>query len=210
MLSVSPDVEFNNKLWEGCGRDLYEECAQGWVAVSLSALTRGNYTLTGVHAYSPGKLQCSWNVSFVPDTALTIYFLWSVLPGVTNVYYDVLSRETLESEFSWTALVEFIQRLVTKGECMVPHAVIMGTTNVDLEDLEEGGRGQATSHRRFELTRQRERLGLVRSYDGGYLKNRKLVTDLVKYMNATRPAHLGVEKHTDLVDGRVDTRRSRT
>ena len=208
LLPAEENIVFSNEVYEGCGSELYREVQESYLSSTLPALMDSAYTLTSVNQFSANRLQVSWNVTFVPDSALSVYFMGVILPGVKVVYFDLLARERFKSELSWAAMSKFVQAIVQEGECRVPHAVIMGTTDVEIEEVEaahdhEGEQVQSS----FRLKNQRERLNLVRSYDAGYLKNRKLVTDVIQYMDECRPPHLDVSSHSDLVDCRIDTRK---
>jgi len=56
------------------------------------------------------------------------------------------------------------------------------------------------------LQSSKESLNLVRSIDKGYLKNRKLATDLLEFLDALKPINLGLGEWNDVLTARISTK----
>ena len=77
-------------------------------------------------------VQVKWNVTFVPYTIKSLYNLKYILPGVQLQFYNLLDRENFVSSFSWTAFIKLLKMLLLEGKLILPHAVIVGTTDYEL------------------------------------------------------------------------------
>lgn len=59
---------------------------------------------------------------------------------------------------------------------------------------------------RWVLKSSKETLNLVRSIDKGLLKNRKLATDLLEFLDARKPLVMGLREWNDVLNQRINTR----
>ena len=56
----------------------------------------------------------------------------------------------------------------------------------------------------YKLLSSKETLNLIRSIDNNTLKNRKLATDLLEYLDSCKPMYMGLDEWNDVIVRRVD------
>ena len=104
------------------------------------------------------------------------------------------------ASFSWAALGKTLLRLLDTGELVLPHAVILGSSEMTfkMHDFNDS----------IILTSQKDKLNLIKSLDAGYLKNRKLTLDLLEFCDKIRPSSCyEFDEWNDVIFNRIDTRK---
>ena len=76
--------------------------------------------------------------------------------------------------------------------------MIVGKTTLQFLNCSEGA-----DIERYELQQAKETLNLMRSYDSGVLKNKRLVGDLLRFCDVRRPACIGFQAYNDMLSDRV-------
>lgn len=89
------------------------------------------------------------------------------------------------------------------GELLLPHAVIVGSSEMTFKRQNTSEEGSDS----LVLVAQKDSLKLIKSLDAGYLKNRKLTTDLLEFCDKTRPSSFEFEKWNDMITKRIDVRK---
>ena len=98
--------------------------------------------------------------------------------------------------------MSFAKRLFFTGEMKIPQAVIIGYSElqfeIEIEDSEETvvGAGLGAMRGRewgkWRLTRQTETVNFAKSINSGTLMNRRLARDVLEFLDALRPAIIGI------------------
>lgn len=226
LLSVCENVTFITDLIQGRGLNEYGAVGQTWLTAFTADLSEASSSIQRVTMTSKDVISIYWNVTFVPDGVISLVWLCRQLPGAKVSFFNVLHKEQIASSFSWSRLKSFLMRLFIRGVAELPHAVIVGKTELSFRELETEdldlraipssdcetfeclsesvhlGRSQM----RWALTNSKEKLNLVRSIDTGILKNRKLATDLLQYLDAQRPLTVTMLDWNNFLLGRIDTK----
>jgi hypothetical protein len=155
---------------------------------------------------SATKANIMWNMTFIPENLYPTVVLAKVV-GINVIFYNLLNRENQPSLFSWQTLLKAFLRILTKGELVLPHAVIRGQTelsfNVDEAD-EIGPASSKPSLPRWTLIESVEKINLVKSLDRGILKNRRLVLDVFEFMDSRKPPDVDLNDWNNILSKRLD------
>ncbi|KAJ1422215.1 hypothetical protein B484DRAFT_452455 [Ochromonadaceae sp. CCMP2298] len=268
-LQISPGVSLRSDLLDLRGAAQYAQIADSWEP-GLAGLPQGRCELLSVRALGEEVVQAQWRVCFVPDPVLPLFYLGSAVPFWRITFYDLLDREKQRSAFNWLAFARFWGNLLRTGEMRLPHAVVLGTSEMRFrrevgevgEEGQEGRVGETgktgqamevgvagqvwaeagketavavpeTSTDTFaaparaqpgsggglgglagagagagagpplvttySLVSQRDSLKLVSSINSGVLQNRKLATDVLQYLDASKPPFLSQDDWNDLI-----------
>ena len=135
-VSVSSTVTFTNDLVKGRGIAEYEAMAQAWKDACLVELPEATSNINRVTMVGQNFVNVDWNVTFVPDSLGSLVWFCRRLPGVQTTFFDVLNRERVVSKFSWIALRSFFERILYTGVALLPHAVIVGRTELAFRELD--------------------------------------------------------------------------
>jgi len=172
-----------------------------------SELEMVNFNVQRISALSSLSLRVNWNVSFVPTSVLSLYYLGNLIPGLKIVYFDVLDREKFRSTFSWAAFRKFLCNIVINGEMKLPHAVICGISDMSFSERKPvNSDSDSDESLSWELVSQRDSLLLVNSINNGILKNRKLALDLLEFLDSCRPDYVGINQWNDIITSKIRTR----
>jgi hypothetical protein len=163
-------------------------------------------------------IQVQWNVSFVPDSLISLVWFSRRIPFTKTVFFNVLNKEKIRSLFSWAAFGKFLERILCTGIILLPHAVIVGSTELSFKELDcvtdssekllssEVKDNLIKKQKTWVLFSSKESINLVRSIDSGILKNRKLAADLLQFLDARKPANLDLSDWNDILLDRINTR----
>lgn len=196
---VSDDMRYSSDLLAVVGAQSYGALAAAWHTQTLPALARSRCSVLRVRALSESRALVSWNVSFVPESAASLVALLERAPGVRVSFFDTLSKIGVRSSFSWTALFRTLWRLASTGTVALPHAVILGSSDMTFALSDEADPSSLV------LVKQRDSLSLVKSFDEGKLLNRKITYDLLEFLDASRPPFVEFGAWNSLMSARVDT-----
>jgi hypothetical protein len=216
-VSISSKIIFTNDLIKGQGIAEYEAMAQAWKDACLVELPEATSNINKVTMVGQNFVNVDWNVTFVPDSLGSLLWFCRRLPGVQITFFDVLNKERIVSKFSWVALRSFFERILYTGVALLPHAVIVGRTELTFRELSENDRLQddsseggleilSSASKRWQLVSSKEKINLVRSIDSGTMKNRKLAIDLLQFLDARRPVTVGLQEWNDVLVGRISTK----
>ena len=219
ILRVCENVTFITDLITGRGLNEYKAIRQTWLTACKTDLSEAFSSIDRVTMATKDVITVYWNVTFVPDSIISLVWFCRRLPGKKINFFNVLDKERMTSSFSWSRLRAFILRLFTNEVVELPHAVIVGKTELSFRQLEIGepysecdsfqSQSMTTLSSRYQkrwvLTSSKEKINLVRSIDAGILKNRKLATDLLQYLDAQKPQTVALADWNDVLVGRINT-----
>jgi hypothetical protein len=226
VFGICNNITFTTDLIKGEGLYEYKAMAQTWSEACTTELSESTTSINNVATIRQNVVSVQWNVTFVPDAVMSIVWLSRRFPGTTIRFFNVLDKERFISSFSWASVRAFLERILYTGVVLLPHAVIVGKTelsfretNIDipspgtmivLDDESELPTpiGAVTDRRpaRWILTDSKEKINLVRSVDAGLLKNRKLATDLLQFLDSRKPSTVALSDWNDLLVDRIRTR----
>jgi hypothetical protein len=155
---------------------------------------------------SQNVISVQWNVSFIPDSLQSLVWFSRRIPRTKLLFFNVLDKEKVRSVFSWKAFRIFVERILYKGVILLPHAVILGTTELTFRELVPNGDSPNGTQKKWILLSSKEKINLVRSIDAGLLKNRKLATDLLQFLDSRKPSSVSLSDWNDVLVDRVPTR----
>jgi|MDTB01.2.fsa_nt_gb hypothetical protein len=195
---VDKDIDLQTDFFKARGDSYYDDAGIDFQR-GLDNLVDATYTVERCSALSTGVV-VNWRVEFLPYSVEALAFIGKLIPGITVVLYDILDKERfVATGFSWEKLQKFIGSILTKGEMLLPKAVILGQSQFDIIQDDEMGA--------YILTKSVERLNLVRSVDGGLLKNRVIASHLVEYASAMKPASISFDDWDDITVTRLQIQR---
>ena len=235
VVRVCKNVEFTTDLVRGEGAEEYTAMAQSWSEACATELSEASTSVTKVAMVRQNVVSIQWNVTYVPDALISLVWIARLIPGAKLSFFNVLDKERVRSSFSWVSFRVFLERILYKGVVLLPHAVILGSTELSFrEEIGSGGLDSSTvssgsgsiaegtsinrgvlspllpkiqpNQRIWILTGSKEKINLVRSIDGGLLKNRKLATDLLQFLDARKPATVSLADWNDVLVNRINTR----
>jgi hypothetical protein len=221
-ISIDDGLLYSTDILKVNGKTEYLSLSRDWFTTCMPELSNAQCSVNRVSLIERDRVRMQWSVTFVPDSLTTLVWLGNSLPGVHVTFFNVLDKERERSQFSWESLKKFFGRIVSTGEMCLPHAVIIGTTDFIFRENEGQGvqnglsdssysndEKENVSHNiscRWTLVSVQEKLNLVRSIDNGILKNRKLATDLLEFIDARRPQNIGLGEWNDIIVSRINTR----
>lgn len=232
---ICKNVEFTTDLVRGEGAEEYAAMAQSWSEACATELSEASTFVARVAMVRQNVVNIQWNVTYVPDALISLVWIARLIPGAKLSFFNVLDKERVRSSFSWVSFRLFLERILYKGVVLLPHAVILGSTELSFrEEIGSGGPDTSTAssgsdsiaegtlinrgglsslppkvqpnQRIWTLTSSKEKINLVRSIDGGLLKNRKLATDLLQFLDARKPATVSLADWNDVLVDRINTR----
>lgn len=232
---ICENVEFTTDLVKGRGGEEYKAMAQSWSEACATELSEASSFVTRVAMVRQNVVSIQWNVTYVPDALISLVWIGRRIPGAKLSFYNVLDKERVRSAFSWVSFRAFLERIIYKGVVLLPHAVILGTTELSFREEDDSKVPDIFANsvvmnkadenlpfnlgvesplppeaqrkqKRWILTGSKEKINLVRSIDAGLLKNRKLATDLLQFLDARKPATVSLAGWNDVLVDRINTR----
>jgi hypothetical protein len=210
-ICIDKDISFSTDILKGSGREEYVSMTSNWFTTCMAELSDAQCSVNRLSIVDRNLVRLQWNVTFVPDSLTSLAWFGKTFPGLRVSYFNVLDKERQRSQFSWEALKMFFGRIITSGEVRLPHAVIVGTTDLFFSDDNIAPPAAdntllSPERPRWRLVALKEKLNLVKSIDSGILKNRKLATDLLEFIDARRPPSIGLNEWNDIIVSRINTR----
>jgi hypothetical protein len=225
VFGVCNNITFTTDLIKGEGLHEYKAMAQTWSEACTTELSESTTSINNVATIRQNVVSVQWNVTFVPDAVMSIVWLSRRLPGTTIRFFNVLDKERFASSFSWASVRAFLERILYSGVVLLPHAVIVGKTELSFRETkintpypgsmivsdnasELPAPIRAVTDRqpaRWVLIDSKEKINLVRSLDAGLLKNRKLATDLLQFLDSRKPSTVSLSDWNDLLVDRIRT-----
>lgn len=225
VFGICNNITFTTDLIKGKGLDKYKAMAQTWSEACSSELSESTTSISNVATIRQNVVSVEWNVTFVPDAVMSIVWLSRRLPFTEIKFFNVLDRERFISSFSWASVRVFLERILYTGVVLLPHAVIVGKTELFFQEtksdipslgaliVSDSASELSIPMRdvanrppaRWILTNSKEKINLVRSVDAGLLKNRKLATDLLQFLDSRKPSDVALSDWNDLLVDRIKT-----
>ena len=225
VFGICKNITFTTDLIKGEGVHEYKAMAQTWSEACITELSEATTSINNVATIRQNVVSVQWNVTFVPDVVMSIVWLSRRLPGTKIQFFNILDKERFVSSFSWASVRTFLERILYTGVVLLPHAVIVGKTELSFRettgDIPSPGTIivsdnapelnlpiTAVTNRpppRWMLTSSKEKINLVRSVDAGLLKNRKLATDLLQFLDSRKPSTVALSDWNDLLVDRIKT-----
>lgn len=201
-IAISSKIQVSTHILETIGDSSYNDIAVQWEKLAKQELQNVGCQITRTSMLSSNSVIVNWNVSFVPYSIRSLATIGSLVPGVRTSFYNILDRERLAITFSWGALFKFFSQLLLTGELRLPIAVILGSSQFTFNDT-HSGIASPSDTTRWTLTKYNERIDLVSSLNSGHLKNRRLATDLLEFLDARRPSSIGLNAWNDLLVDKI-------
>jgi hypothetical protein len=205
MISLDQNVTFSTDLVKGQGVAEYSAMAEIWSEACSTELLEAVSSVNRVAMTSQNIISVQWNVSFIPDSLQSLVWFSRRIPRTKLLFFNVLDKEKVRSVFSWKAFRIFLERILYTGVILLPHAVILGTTELafreSVPDID-----RPNTQKKWILVSSKEKINLVRSIDAGLLKNRKLATDLLQFLDSRKPSTVSLSDWNDVLVDRVPTR----
>jgi len=198
-----------------------------WTNNTMVELPEPVFAINRISKMEDDRVIVQWNVTYIPDAVEGIVSIGRAVPFWKVEFFNILDRASYTSSFSWMGLFKFLELLVFTGVMRLPHAVIQGTTemkfrNIDspYEDALEESRDSYTSDsstviseekkrilpKIWRLVSHKESLALVQLMKRGSLKNRKLATDILEFVDTRRPPNYGLMHWNDAIAEKIPFR----
>ena len=136
--------------------------------------------------------------------------LANALPDVTVVYYDVLDRIGVRSQFKWRGLWVLFKTVVTKRELRVPVGKIRGVATLTFSLGEEENSNKDDNDDKdkpvVQLIKHEETIDLVRSVNDKTCQNRMIAKHLLVFLDQRKPADTSLEKWDETIDACIKWR----
>lgn len=141
----------------------------------------------------PNSFVARWSVEFVPAKMKWLYDLGLNWPlGKLRIEkYDILDRVGETSKFTYRALFAVLRRAVVEREMRIPIAKIEGVSRLTFDD--DG-----------KLSRHEETLTLVEMVNAGKVRNKRIMRDVLEYLDTRKPPGVSLADWDIQVEDRVD------
>lgn len=217
IIEIDPNVVIENDVISLNGIEEYKKSIAVWKSNTINELTESNFSIKKIYR-DDNRVILYWNMSFIPDSLTSMVSIGRSIPFWRVTFFDLLDKANQKSTFSWASFWLFFQRLFLTGEMKLPHAVIEGETefkfvnvnsqaeetleltrneNYNAELLKISDDKRQYLSKTWRLVSCKESLNLVRLLKRNYLKNRKLATDLLEYLDTKRPENFGLNHWND-------------
>lgn len=226
IIELDPNVQIDTDVVSDAGDNRYVSFIDVWKNNTMTELPDPVFGITRISKLDNDRVVVYWNVTYIPDAVVNLVSIGRSIPFCKVKFFNVLDKANIRSTFSWANLFKFLQRLAVTGEMRLPHAVIEGTTelkfnNIDspYEDALEESKGAYEIETKnipsekikilpkiWRLVSHKETLNLVQLLNRGTLKNRKLATDLLEFLDTRRPANFGLNQWNDVILEKVPFR----
>ena len=191
---ISDTVKYKNDLYSSIGVANYKAVQSEFLTSTLPGLANAKFSVNRISQLEANCVLVHWNVTFVSESTEAIALFFQTIPGVRLRFFDLLHKLSFRSSFSWLSLFKTFQRLIETGELILPHAVILGSSEL---------RFSSTNEEAVYLVSQVDSLSLIRQYDQGILKNRKIFLDLLEFVDRSRPPFIDLDSWDDIVRARI-------
>jgi hypothetical protein len=218
ILEIDQNICHENDIFTDTGIESYRTNINTWKKSTMNELPDPSFAIQSVSKIDVDRVIVKWNVTFVPDAVVTLASIGNSMPFWRVKFFNILDRYGIKSSFSWKSLFMFLQHLFFTGEMRLPHAVIEGTTELRFENIESPADDalelSKSSDKEIEnlseerkkvlpklwkLVSHTETLNLVRLMKSNQLKNRKLATDLLEFLDTRRPPSYGLNQWNDAI-----------
>ena len=196
---IDSKMSYESELFKCLGVENYITIGENHRAMKKS-LSKYSYKLIRFSKLNDDKFISYWNVSYLPETTVSLVQIFSSFSNIPIIYFDLLDKEGYVSTFSWRALFKTLIKVIQTGNLCLPHAVILGSSEYHFKKLQND---QIVS---YQLYYQKDKLNLINSLDKGTLRNRKLTYDLLEYIDASKPSFYDLDEWNNLITKRIDVR----
>jgi len=200
---VNKDISYTNDIIQTNGINEYQEVYNQWFKYCLSELEESKFSLNRISLLSSTSISSTlsqniilvyWNVTFIPTSIQGLVNIGKLF-NIKRKYFNVLDKENEISVFKFELLLKFIKIIIDTGEMRLPHAVIQGCSEYNITTNNNNNQNILISIN--------EKLNLIRSIDINFLKNRKLITDLLEFLDSRKPISIGINNWNDLISKRL-------
>ncbi len=140
----------------------------------------------------PNSFVARWSVEFVPAKMKWLYDLGLNWPLELRIEkYDILDRVGETSKFRYRALFAVLRRAVVEREMRIPIGKIEGVSRLTFDD--DG-----------KLSRHEETLTLVEMVNAGKVRNKRIMRDVLEYLDTRKPPGVSLADWDIQVEDRVD------
>lgn len=191
---ISDNVQYKNDLYYSTGVASYKAIQNAFLTSTIPGLANAKFSVNRISQLEPNCIFVSWNVTFVSESSEALVLFFETIPGIRLRFFNLLHKLSVRSSFSWSSLFKTFRRLIETGELILPHAVILGSSEL---------RFSSTDGDTAYLISQVDSLSLIRAYDQGILKNRKIFLDLLQYVDRSRPPFIDFDPWDDIIRARI-------
>ncbi len=154
------------------------------------------------------RITVNWNLTFFPSTIQSVLVIINLLrPHCHREFFDLLPYERIISEFSWQRLFQFFKDLLIFNKAKIPIAKILGKTEmmyVEKEILPDKNNLTNSIKKIYTFNSMTETVQLIENINNQITQNRRIVLDLLEYLNARRIANLeDLNEYNSLILQRV-------
>ena len=196
---IDSKMSYDSELYKCLGVENYIAIGENHRAMKKS-LSKYSYKLIRFSKLNDDKFISYWNVSYLPESTVSLVQIFSSFSNIPITYFDLLDKEGYVSTFSWRVFFNTLIKVIQTGNLYLPHAVILGSSEYHFKKLQND---QIVS---YQLYYQKDKLNLINSLDKGTLRNRKLTYDLLEYIDASKPSFYDLDEWNNLITKRIDIR----
>ena len=191
----APSVSYRSDVQDARTMDgaSYAALSARWDDRARRELRDATFELASVSRVASNEVLVQFSCEFVPAKLIWLYDLglnWP-LGTLTITKYDILDRAGETSSFSWKVLAQVFKRAVLEKEMRIPVARIEGTSALTFDD-------------NGKLARHVESLALVAMVNSGRVRNKRVMRDLLEFLDVRKPPGMSLEDWDIQVESKVD------
>jgi hypothetical protein len=191
----APSVSYRSDVQDARALDgaSYAAMSARWDDRARRELRDATFAVASVARVASNEILVQWSCEFVPAKLVWLYDLGLNWPlGTLEITkYDILDRAGETSTFSWKVLAQVFKRAIVEKKMRIPVAKIEGTSALTLDD--DG-----------KLKRHVESLALIGMVNAGRVRNKRVMRDVLEYLDIRKPPGMSLEDWDIQVESKVD------
>jgi len=190
---IAVGVRYASDVSEASGSRDYAALCDRWLERQGRDLREASSNVATCAEIGPNSFVARWSVEFVPAKMKWLYDLGLNWPlGELRIEkYDILDRVGETTKFTYRALFAVLRRAVVEREMRIPIAKIEGVSRLTFDD--DG-----------KLSRHEETLTLVEMVNAGKVCNKRIMRDVLEYLDTRKPPGVSLADWDIQVEDRVD------
>lgn len=133
IFDLHPNITYATDIIKGSGASSYTDMTREWLTKVMPELTEAVFSATDVTYIQKDKVSIRWNVTYLPESLVGLVRFARLNPLWRVRFFNLLDKEAVRSQFSWKVLVVFLERALFQGTVLLPHAVIVGSTELSFD-----------------------------------------------------------------------------